>query len=326
MLTALFAVIFAVVAVPAAAFAADEADETHILWYAANYTDGHKEIVDFEGMHAPGEEVTVLGASVLGAGADRPGHTFIEWNTQRDGTGMSYRPQSTITIEQETTLYAQWERDTYPITLKANSGTLPYNGEEQEISGFTGVPDGLAIEGLSAQAIGVDIGEYEVEFSGEPTVLDQTGNDVTQYCAVKTIPGTLVIEPVAVPEPPVLPPAEPDLPVAPPVDPGLPVSPGVTAPAKTEPLRPTAKPPADTPSRTSVNTSDIATLPEDVTQPSAPQADSLEDTTIANTPVPLAGDVDRHPAFDFHWPWLPLILAACFVAAIMVKKQADKRS
>ncbi len=195
MLTALVAVVFAVGFAPVAALAEGENDETYILWYASNYSDGNKEIIEFEGEHLPGEEVAVLNPSVLGFAGDRNGYHFSGWNTQRDGRGETYQPGSMIVINEETTLYAQWEQNIYDMTLVAESVQVSYNGEEQEVIGFSGMPEGVHIEGVKAQASGIDAGEYPVEFVGTPEVFDGAGNDVTRFFAIKMVPGTFVIEP-----------------------------------------------------------------------------------------------------------------------------------
>ena len=48
----------------------------------------------------------------------RPGYKFIGWNTKEDGTGTAYAPDSTIQLtEPMTTLYAQWQRTTYNLSM-----------------------------------------------------------------------------------------------------------------------------------------------------------------------------------------------------------------
>ena len=48
----------------------------------------------------------------------RPGYIFLGWNTEPDGSGTAYAPNATITLtQQQTTLYAQWERDIYSLSL-----------------------------------------------------------------------------------------------------------------------------------------------------------------------------------------------------------------
>lgn len=48
----------------------------------------------------------------------RPGYKFIGWNTEPDGNGTAYAPDSTIQLtEPMTTLYAQWQRTTYDLSV-----------------------------------------------------------------------------------------------------------------------------------------------------------------------------------------------------------------
>lgn len=48
----------------------------------------------------------------------RVGYTFTGWNTEPDGSGTAYAPHSTIVLTQPvTTLYAQWQNDTYTMSL-----------------------------------------------------------------------------------------------------------------------------------------------------------------------------------------------------------------
>lgn len=56
----------------------------------------------------------------------REGYTFTGWNTEPDGSGTAYAPNSNITlVKQVTTLYAQWKKDTYRFSLyKEDSDTL----------------------------------------------------------------------------------------------------------------------------------------------------------------------------------------------------------
>ena len=54
--------------------------------------------------------------------------TFITWNTNRNGYGLSYPINSVITLDTSVTLYAQWHRNNYTLTYDGNgytSGTLP---------------------------------------------------------------------------------------------------------------------------------------------------------------------------------------------------------
>lgn len=49
------------------------------------------------------------------ASITRENFEFIEWNTQADGKGTAYKPQETIRLTEDITLYAQWEEIIEPI-------------------------------------------------------------------------------------------------------------------------------------------------------------------------------------------------------------------
>ncbi len=53
-------------------------------------------------------------------GFARKGYTFKEWNTKADGTGTSYSSGSSLTITEDTTLYAVWETVTYHALFYMN--------------------------------------------------------------------------------------------------------------------------------------------------------------------------------------------------------------
>ena len=55
---------------------------------------------------------------------DRTGFRFMGWNTEKDGSGKSYWPRSTFNLNADATLYAQWETQTYTVTLHANGGAF----------------------------------------------------------------------------------------------------------------------------------------------------------------------------------------------------------
>jgi uncharacterized repeat protein (TIGR02543 family)/LPXTG-motif cell wall-anchored protein len=50
-----------------------------------------------------------LDAMVLENGFTRAGYDFVEWNTEADGSGISYQPYDFITMTDSITLYAIWE-------------------------------------------------------------------------------------------------------------------------------------------------------------------------------------------------------------------------
>ena len=52
----------------------------------------------------------------------RDGYTFSKWNSNKDGSGTDYT--DTITVNDDITLYAQWNRIMYTITFDANGGSV----------------------------------------------------------------------------------------------------------------------------------------------------------------------------------------------------------
>ena len=61
-----------------------------------------------------GQTATVLGNT---GNLERTGYTFMGWNTEADGSGITYTAGATFTISDNTTLYAKWT----PILVLANN-------------------------------------------------------------------------------------------------------------------------------------------------------------------------------------------------------------
>jgi len=49
-------------------------------------------------------------------------HHFLGWNTKKDGSGTSYRDKASISVAEDTVLYAQWGHNLADITFDANGG------------------------------------------------------------------------------------------------------------------------------------------------------------------------------------------------------------
>lgn len=55
----------------------------------------------------------------------REGYAFINWNTKPDGTGISYENEQSLVLNNNMTLYAQWERIRYTIRVdQTENGTI----------------------------------------------------------------------------------------------------------------------------------------------------------------------------------------------------------
>lgn len=48
--------------------------------------------------------------SLSQTGIIRTGYTFISWNTEKDGSGISYKVGNSIILESDITFYAQWTK------------------------------------------------------------------------------------------------------------------------------------------------------------------------------------------------------------------------
>ena len=81
------------------------------------------------------------------------------------------------------------------VELTANSDEVTYDGEEHSVSGFTGAPEGVTFNGISASGSGTDVGAYNVIFDGTPVGTVDTTN---KYIVTETTPGQLTIKPVEV--------------------------------------------------------------------------------------------------------------------------------
>lgn len=125
------------------------------------------------------------------------GQTFNASVTEKPIAIEGYTPVSmasktvTITIGENVINFYYYKN----VELTAVSDSKVYNGSEQTISGYTGAPEGVTFNGISASGSGTDVGEYGVTF-GEGTVgkVDTTN----KYIVTETTPGKLTIKPVEV--------------------------------------------------------------------------------------------------------------------------------
>lgn len=76
------------------------------------------------------------------------------------------------------------------VELTAVSDSKVYNGSLQTISGYTGAPEGVTFNGISASGSGTDVGEYDVTFDGTPVGKVDT---TEKYIVTKATPGKLTI-------------------------------------------------------------------------------------------------------------------------------------
>ena len=91
----------------------------------------------------------------------RTGYTFTSWNTNADGSGVTYQPGSTWgSTSYGGTLYAQWKSNSYEIKYDANGGSgAPATesftaGSSYTISSTKPVKDGYTFTGWNTKADG----------------------------------------------------------------------------------------------------------------------------------------------------------------------------
>ena len=108
---------------------------TYTVTYDGNTNTSGNTPIDVSSPYLSASLVTVLGNSgspVL----EKSGFAFAGWNTEANGSGTSYSPASTFTINANTTLYAQWT-PTYTVTYNGNtntSGNPPIDGSSPYVS------------------------------------------------------------------------------------------------------------------------------------------------------------------------------------------------
>ncbi len=94
----------------------DNAKHYTITYFGNGGTGSVKDDKEYE----PGASVTVKSNSFT-----RSGYNFLNFNTKANGTGTSYNPGDTLTINSNIELYAQWEQSTvitYSLNYNANGG------------------------------------------------------------------------------------------------------------------------------------------------------------------------------------------------------------
>ena len=100
-----------------------------VTYYGNTNTSGVAP-VDGSSPYSPGSSVTILGNT---GSLAKTGYTFAGWNTAANGSGTSYSPTNTLTINANTALYAQWVPvgTNYSVTYYGNtntSGVAPVDG------------------------------------------------------------------------------------------------------------------------------------------------------------------------------------------------------
>jgi uncharacterized repeat protein (TIGR02543 family) len=142
---------------------------TYTVTYNGNTNTSGTAPIDGSSPYSAGSTVTVLGNT---GSLTKTGYTFAGWNTAANGSGTSYSPTNTFTINANTNLYAQWTPNvssTYTVTYNGNtntSGTAPIDGSSPYSAGST-----VTILGVN------NLAKSGYQFAGWNTAADGTGTN-----------------------------------------------------------------------------------------------------------------------------------------------------
>ena len=185
----------------------DLADDKNVITLTAVFGDSETSaILNYHPGNGNGEdqndailnnvEVTLKNTSDLSYTAPGKDYYFAGWATsledaKKGNAKYAVGDKVRVNADSSNDLYATWVEKTV-INVYANSYTLPYNGEEQQVEGFQDVAGGYTVEGLTAVAKGKDFGTYNTEITGTAKVT-KDGVDVTDKVIVNVTKGKLTI-------------------------------------------------------------------------------------------------------------------------------------
>ena len=148
------------------------APTTYTVTYNGNTNTSGTAPTDGSSPYAGGSNVTVLGNT---GSLVKTGYTFANWNTAADGSGTSYSPTNTFTINANKNLYAQWTPvapTTYTVTYLGNtntSGTAPTDGSSPYTAGST-----VTVLGNTGSPV---LAKTGYQFAGWNTAANGTGTN-----------------------------------------------------------------------------------------------------------------------------------------------------
>lgn len=92
-----------------------EETNSYTVHYDSNTTDNV--------MYMPADQIKIAGSPLtIDANIpEREGYTFVEWNTQEDGSGTSFPAGGTYAIDADVTLFAKWKTTEYTVHYESNA-------------------------------------------------------------------------------------------------------------------------------------------------------------------------------------------------------------
>jgi uncharacterized repeat protein (TIGR02543 family) len=105
-----------------------------------------------------------IGAEDFPTDPVRTGYTFVEWNTQANGSGSPFDAATTVNADRD--VYAQWDPETYTVTFMRNDGT-------NDTWGIKTVT--VPVTSIGAGNFPMDPTRSDYNFTGWSTQTDDTG-------------------------------------------------------------------------------------------------------------------------------------------------------
>jgi uncharacterized repeat protein (TIGR02543 family) len=92
--------------------------------------------------------------SISALSFSNPKYTFEGWNTQRNGSGVTYLDQAVYPFSADVDLYAQWSPDQYNLSFSSNSGTGSVSPISSGYGSTVTLPQGSSISRPDYELVG----------------------------------------------------------------------------------------------------------------------------------------------------------------------------
>ena len=111
----------------------------------------------------------------------RPKYTFTGWNTKANGTGTAYADNASLTLTEDTTLYAQWTLITDYTVLLPDGDNITVDPETKIGSAQIGIQAGSAIPEDKQFQMSVNAGRHYDDAAQCYRLLNNTGGQLLFY-------------------------------------------------------------------------------------------------------------------------------------------------
>ena len=128
------------------------------------------------GSAAYGESIQLPGNTFT-----RPKYTFTGWNTKADGSGTAYADSASLTLTEDTTLYAQWVLVTDYTVLLPDGDNIAVDPETKVGSAQIGIQAGSTIPEEKQLQMSVNAGRHYDDDAQCYRLLNNTGGQLLVY-------------------------------------------------------------------------------------------------------------------------------------------------